>query len=90
MFVKIHHARPALCALGILGAIFAPPWLPLLCMALLALRFRAWEVLLIGLFVDFLWLPTGSFLYPLPLFTFVGIVLVWGLEPLRAEFLVPE
>ncbi len=73
--------------IGLLGTIFAPPWVPLIAVAVLALRFRAWEVPVIGLMMDFLWLP-GSFFYPLPLFTIASIILVWGLEPLRNEFLV--
>lgn len=73
---------------GILGAIFAPPWVPLIAIGLLALRYPAWEVLVIGAWVDFLWLPSGSFIDPLPLFTIAALVLVWGLEPLRNEFLL--
>jgi hypothetical protein len=56
-------------------------------MGLLAFRFRAWEVMVLGMFIDFLWLPGGTFIAPLPLFTIAGLILVWGLEPLRSEFL---
>lgn len=80
--------RISLTVAGILGAIFSPPWVPLVCMGILALRFRAWEVMVLGMLVDFLWLPTGTLLETLPLFTIVGVVLAWGLEPLRSEFLV--
>jgi hypothetical protein len=55
-------------------------------MAILAVRFRAWEVLAVGALVDLLWLPAG--LTPLPLFTLAALILVWGLEPLRNEFLL--
>lgn len=79
--------RIGLAAVGVFGAIFLPPWIPLGAMTLLAIRFRAWEVLGIGLLIDFLWLPAGL-LFPLPLFTLAGIIIVWGLEPLRAEFLI--
>ena len=72
--------------IGVIGAIFYSPWVPLVCMVLLAFRYPSWEVLILGLFMDFLWLPTG-FIYPLPIFTIVSIILVWGLEPLRREFL---
>lgn len=77
--------RPLLAIVGVLGAIFAPPWIPLICMGLLAFRYPAWEVLLIGILVDFIWLPgtTPGF----PLFTIAGFILAWGLEPLRKEFL---
>ena len=80
--------RVALALLGVLGTIFAPPWVPLLIMGLLSLRFRAWEVLAIGLLMDFLWLPGGPLFHPLPLFTLASIVLVWGLEPVRSQFLI--
>lgn len=79
-------ARPLLAIIGVLGAIFAPPWVTILCMGALAFRYTAWEVLFIGIFTDFLWLPHG-FLHPLPIFTIAGLILVWGLEPLRKEFL---
>jgi len=54
-------------------------------MGLLAFRYPAWEVLFIGLLTDFLWMP-GLF-SQLPIFTLAALVLVWGLEPLRKEFL---
>ncbi len=79
--------RIAIGAIGFVSALFAPPWVPLIAMVLIALRFRAWEVPLMGVFMDLLWLP-GSFFYPIPLFSIAAIVLVWGLEPLRNEFLV--
>ena len=78
--------RYALALAGFASALFAPPWLTLLLMGALAFRYPAWEVLFIGFFADMLWLPPG-FLHPLPVFTLAGIILVWGLEPLRKEFL---
>lgn len=80
--------RTALAIVGLLGAIFAPPWVTILCMGLLAFRYPSWEVLFIGLLTDFLWIPTGVF-HPLPIFTLSALILVWGLEPLRKEFLFP-
>lgn len=93
-----NNIRPLLATLGFLGAIVAPPSVPLLAMVLLAFRFAAWEILAIGLFVDLLWFtpsgftvsgvePVEGLLGSLPLFTLIGIVLAWGLEPLRSEFL---
>lgn len=79
--------RLALATLGVVGAICAPPLVPLLCMVLLSLRFRAWEVPFLGLLIDFLWLPSGPLFSAIPLFTLAGLILVWGLEPLRNEFL---
>lgn len=89
--------RPTLAAIGILGAIFAPPWLTLICMALLAFRYPALEVLFMGVLMDFLWLPSAvhwenftfwSSFFSLPLFTLAALALLWGLEPLRKELLV--
>ena len=73
--------------IGIFGTVLASPWVVLSAMALLALRFRAWEVLVIGVAMDFLWLPSDSLIFPLPLFTLGALILVWGLEPLRNEIL---
>ena len=86
-FLRSNSIRVIIAVVGVLGALFAPPWLPLISMGILALRFRPWEVFAIGILVDFLWLP-GAFFYPLPLFTIAAIALVWGLEPLRKEILV--
>ena len=65
----------------------------MLFIVLLALRFRATEALFIGLFTDMLWLAPGgveglgSFPHVLPLYTIAAIIIVWGLEPLRLEFM---
>ena len=74
-------------AVGIAGAFFLPWWVPLVCMAALALRYPAWEVLVIGLVMDMLWLPGNGF--ELPVFLIAGIVLVWICAPLRNQFLRP-
>jgi len=81
------NLRVLLSIIGFLGAIFAPPWVPLLVMAFLAMRYPAWEALVLGFIVDMLWLPSGFF-GSIPLFTIAAFVLVWGLEPLRKELLV--
>lgn len=83
--------RVAFALLALLSAFFAPPYLTLFLMAVLSLRYAAWEVILVGFLVDCLWFtPFGaeSFLGFIPLFTIAGFLLVWGLEPLRREFLV--
>lgn len=80
--------RCALALTGFVAAVVATPWVVLIVMGLLALRWRAWEVLAIGLWMDLLWLP-GIFFSHLPLFTLAAIALVWGFEPLRREFLTP-
>ncbi len=80
-------ARIALVALAACGAVLAPFWVPLVAMLILSLLFRSWEVPLIGLGMDFLWLPSVGFFHPAPLFTIGSIALVLLLEPLRREFL---
>jgi hypothetical protein len=42
---------------------------------------------MLGVFMDLLWLSPGGGFHGLPLFTVFAIVVVWGLEPLRVEFL---
>jgi hypothetical protein len=76
--------RVGLSLFGICAVIFGPPWLVLVPMALLSMRFRAAEVILIGLFADFLWSPGLQ----LPLFLIASIVIVWAFEPLRKELLL--
>jgi hypothetical protein len=55
-------------------------------MVLLSLRFAAWEVPLIGLYMDFLWLPGGHFM--MPYFLIFGIAVVWLASPLRRQLLL--
>lgn len=82
--------RIILAFIGFIGVIFLPPWVPLVCIVLLALRFRAWEAILIGAFMDFAWLPSGTLIHSLPLFSIAALLIVWGFEPLRAQFLVSQ
>ena len=84
------------------AATLLPPWITLLIMVLLSVRYAAVEVLVLGLLMDFLWftpvtlLGTASsglgglsgLVHSLPLFTLVALILVWGLEPLRNELLL--
>jgi len=79
--------RFTVAAIGMLGAFFAPWWVPLICMIVLALRYPAWEVFVIGLVVDLLWLPSLGF--QIPIFLIAGLVLVWICAPLRSQFLRP-
>jgi len=77
--------RFAVGAVGIAGAFFLPWWVPLACMIGLSLRYPAWEVLVIGLVMDLLWLPGQGF--EIPVFLLAGIALVWICAPLRQQFL---
>jgi hypothetical protein len=89
-YPRSNVVRIALALVGAFGALFLAWWVPLICMILLSLRWAAWEVLMIGLFMDFLWLPgSGSGGFHLPFFTIGGIALVWMCAPLRAQFLMP-
>ncbi len=79
--------RVLLVGVAFLSAVALPPWVPFLCALLLALRFPAWEVIVLGVFIDLAWLPmhvsAGSF----PLASVIALTLVWGLEPVRRELL---
>ena len=77
--------RVLVASIGMAGAFFAPWWVPLVCMIVLAVRYPAWEVLFIGLVMDLLWLPEGGL--EIPVFLLAGIVLVWICAPLRNQFL---
>lgn len=81
--------RIAVAALGFFGAFFLPSWVPVVCMIVLALRFRAWEAIALGFFIDLAWYTplNAEGLSLVPLFTLISIALVWGFEPLRVEFL---
>jgi hypothetical protein len=87
-FLPERFLRLALALVGLVSVLFAPWWLPLACMVLLSLRYAAWEVPLIGVAMDLLWLPAGWLVHPFPLFTVGALLLVWGFEPLRRQFLV--
>lgn len=90
----VHRLRIALGIAMFASIIFAPWWVPVLCALALCLRFRAWEVILAGMFMDLYWMPEyiafGSW-ESTPLATIVAIFLVFGLEPLRRQLLIgPE
>lgn len=79
--------RTVVSVIGVVAAIFITPWITALCIVVLSIRFRAIEAVLLGALLDFLWLPHDTFLTMFPLCTIVSLVLVWGFEPLRLEFL---
>ncbi len=74
-------------ALGAIASLFIAPWITAVCIVVLSVRFRALEAVALGSLLDFLWLPHDSVLTMFPLCTIVSLVLVWGFEPLRLEFL---
>lgn len=79
--------RISIALIGFVSAIAGMPWLTALCILALSVRYRAWEVVLLGLFMDFMWLPTDVSLYSFPYFTLGSIVIAWLFEPLRIQFL---
>lgn len=77
-----------LVLVGVAGVLLGPWWLPIAAGIMLSLRWRAWEVLFLGLGMDLLWLPGASLFAHVPLYTLGALMLVWGLEPLRRRLLV--
>lgn len=79
--------RTTVFAIGALSAAFFSPVVAALAVVILAVRYRAWEAVMIGAVMDILWLPYDSLLYSVPWCTCTAALLVWGFEPLRREFL---
>lgn len=86
-----NNARVLLgCAL-LLAVLYAPPFVVAGIALTLSLRWRAWEVIVAGIFMDFLWSPSVlSFISAdsIPFSTLIAMVLVFGLEPLRRQLLL--
>lgn len=77
--------RVALVACACLALFFVPLWIPLMLSALLALRYAAWEVLLVGFVADVLFAPHLSFAgIPIPA-TLVMFLIVAALIPWRRQ-----
>ncbi len=72
----------ALAIIAFASIIFFPPWVALMCAVLLSLRYRAWEVVVLGLCMDLAWHGGG-----LPYFMIICIAIVWILEPVRMRLL---
>lgn len=79
--------RLAVAFLGFISIFFLPPFFVFLAIIVLSVRYRAWEVLFMGLLMDFMWTPGGSFMMIFPFATSLAIFIVWALEPLRSELL---
>ena len=82
--------RFAIAFVGLISAIAGIPLITFVCAFLLSVRYRAWEVIILGALLDLVWLPATYSWHALPLYTATALVLVWGLEPLRAQFLLRE
>lgn len=79
--------RVIIASAGLLSAFAGFPWLTALCIVALALRYRAWEAVFLGLIVDLLWVPSDISFAVFPYFTIGSILIVWLFEPLRVQFL---
>ena len=80
-------ARPILAILGFLGVVLFPAWVVICIMILLSLRYRAGEIALMGLSMDFVW--QNSALYAgIPLFLIASLVILWACEPIRYALLL--
>lgn len=79
--------RTIVTALGAIAAVLLSPWITAVCIVVLAVRFRAIESIALGALLDFLWLPHDTIATMFPLCTIAALVIVWGFEPLRSEFL---
>lgn len=82
--------RLALAALGFVSIVVFPLWVTCACAGILALRWRAWEAIVMGACLDLVWQPYGPLLHTLPWFTIAALVVVWGFEPLRTQFFVAQ
>lgn len=80
-----NNVRIFLFFFGVYAAIFGPWWLTAVPIVLLSVRFRAWEVTVLGLLVDFLWQPVAVHM---PMYFIFSILIVWAFEPLRRELLL--
>ena len=67
---------------GAFVGVIMTPWLFWICSFIYTLQYRAYELVALALFSDFIWLSGG-----IPYTTLCMIVLVLGTEPLRKEFL---
>lgn len=73
----------ALAVAAFFCALFAPVWLTILLAIVLAVAWQAWEVIVLGVLLDLLYLPPeGLWHIPMPM-TIAAIALVWVMIPLR-------
>lgn len=82
------HVRAFVTGLAFAGALFASPWIPFVCAVVLAARWRAWEIIVLGVCVDLLYLPLSQTVlgFPFPA-TIIALALLWGFEPFRRRLI---
>lgn len=86
--MRVSRFRILLSSVGILGVFFLPWFVPAGAALLLAFKYAAPEVVVIGLLFDLTWGPGMSALH-VPYATLLSLVVLFALEPLRREFLSP-
>lgn len=87
--MSFNKSRIMLATLCAVSALFFPWWVTLLCALALCARFRAWEVVPIGVALDLMWHPSFSTsFYGMPLATMTAFALLILLEPIRRELLI--
>lgn len=80
--------RAFVAGISFASVLFASPWVPIVGAGILAVRFRAWEILILGALIDLLYVPPGGFFgIPIPA-TLVAFILLLGLEPFRKKLLL--
>jgi hypothetical protein len=85
-----NSVRVVIALFGIISVFILPWWVGVACIVLLALRYQAWEAIVIGALIDLTWLPSNPTAHALPVFAILAIIIVWGFEPLRAQFLLSQ
>ncbi len=58
-------------------------WVPIALAVVLVVFFGAWEIILVGMVMDFVWLPSA---HAVPLLTLGALALAWIVEILRGHF----
>jgi hypothetical protein len=92
MSYRFNYWRVLLSLAAVVGVLYAPWWVPAALVLALCVRFRAWEVILIGMFADLFWMPTfvGASFESLPLSTIYALVILFIFEPLRRQLLIGD
>lgn len=81
LFRNSNTIKFVLGVIALFGIMYAW-WLTLVASIILSVRYRAWEVPVFGLLLDFAWYaPDLSFHWPIC--TAISILIVWVFEPLR-------
>lgn len=84
----MNPVRAVIIGVAIAGVFFAPFWVPLFLTGILALRYFAWEAILVGVLIDLLYAPHAVFMgVPIPA-TLVMFVVVFALSGWRKKLAI--